>query len=204
MSATTALSSPPAEPLEENVRLRRWTRKEYHRAAELGLFRPEERLELLDGEILEKMSPQNPPHSNGILRSVRILNRAFGSNHHPRPQLPLALNGRSEPEPDVVVVVGTEDDYATKTPAAADARLVVEVSDSTLRLDRGRKRKAYARAGIMEYWIVNLPQRQLEVHRDPVGTEYRSITVYGEQETVTPLAAPQAAIPVTDLLPPVP
>src|SRR5438552_7676525 len=135
-------------PPDRGVRSRRWTRKEYYRAAELGLFRPGEHLELLDGEILEKMSPHNPPHANAVLRTTRVVGTAFGPGYHPRPQLPLILGLRSEPEPDVAVVVGTEDDYATRNPSAVDARLVVEISDTTLRLDRKRKLAAYARAGI--------------------------------------------------------
>jgi Uma2 family endonuclease len=192
----------PALP-DQGVRSRRWTREEYYRAAELGLFRPDERLELLDGEILEKMSPHNPPHANSVLRTTRVVGAAFGPGSHARPQLPLILGPRSEPEPDVLVVIGTEDDYATRNPKAVDARLVIEISDTTLRLDRKRKQAAYARAGIAEYWLVNLPARQLEIYRDPAGTRYRSATVYGEHEIVTPLAAPHASIRVADLLPPV-
>src|SRR6476659_2852632 len=85
---------PRPAPPDRGVRPRRWTREEYHRAAELGLFRPGERLELLDGEILEKMSPQNPPHGNAVLRTTRVLGTAFGPGHHPRPQLPLILGLR--------------------------------------------------------------------------------------------------------------
>jgi Uma2 family endonuclease len=190
----------PAPP-DTGIRPRRWTRDEYYRAAELGLFRPGERLELLDGEIIQKMSPQKEPHAVGVASATQILIYAFGSGHHLRVQLPLVLNGRSEPEPDLVVVAGGPSDYLRGHPRAADARLLVEVADTTLRYDRGRKRAAYARAGVQEYWIVNLPERQLEVYRDPSGARYRSLTVYGEQETVTPLAAPQASVRVSDLLP---
>src|SRR5690349_5616820 len=104
MRATAARSRITAEPAEDGVNPRRWTRAEYERAAALGLFRPGERLELLDGEILQKMSPQNPPHTYSILRSDRALSDAFGPGHHVRQQMPLILNGRSEPEPDIVVV----------------------------------------------------------------------------------------------------
>src|SRR5207244_2898413 len=122
----------------------------------LGLFRPEERLELLDGEILERMSPQKPPHAEGILGVVDALGPAFGPGYHVRPQLPLILDDGSEPEPDVAVVVGTRRDYGAESPRVAHVRLVVEVADTTLRFDRGRKQRAYARAGILEYWILNL------------------------------------------------
>jgi Uma2 family endonuclease len=202
MSAIALRPSSSDAPPDKGVRPRRWTREEYYRAADLGLFRPEERLELLDGEILEKMSPQKSPHTTAVILSANRLADAFGPAHHARQQMPLILNDLSEPEPDVVLAVGTPVDYASSHPKAADARLVVEVSDTTLRLDRGRKRTAYARARVTEYWILNLPQRQLEVHRQPSGLRYRSITVYVEHESVTPLAAPRASVPVRDLLPP--
>src|SRR5438445_8736808 len=96
----------PAPP-DRGVRSRRWTRKEYYRAAELGLFRPDERLELLDGEIVRKMT-QKPPHASVVARAAEILAQAFGPGIHVRPQLPLILNNWSEPEPDAVVVPGTQ------------------------------------------------------------------------------------------------
>src|SRR2546426_1097603 len=99
MTATAVPQPPVAEPLDEGVRPRRWTREEYHRAADLGLFGPDERLELLDGEILEHMSPQNPPHANAMLRVSRVLEAGFGPGYHVRPQLPLILDDGSEPEP---------------------------------------------------------------------------------------------------------
>ena len=170
-------------------------------AAELGLFRPEERLELLDGEIIQKMAPGGP-HAAVVSRADRILAGAFGPGFHTRIQQPLILNGSSEPEPDVVVVPGTEFDYLPDHPGARDTRLVVEVSDTTLRLDRGRKQAAYARSGVREYWIINLLHRQVEVHRDPSGSRYRSITVYSETDAITPLAAPDVSLRVSDLLPP--
>src|SRR5437660_9775379 len=93
LSLHAALPIPP-----DGVRPRRWTRAEYHRAADLGLFQPDERLELLDGEIFKRMSPQNPPHAYSVLSSRDLLAIAFGPDHHVRPQLPLILNDESEPE----------------------------------------------------------------------------------------------------------
>jgi Uma2 family endonuclease len=203
MSVTLVKSSVAPAPQDEGVRPRRWTRKEYYRAAELGLFRPGERLELLDGEIIDKMT-QKPPHAVAVGQASDILAGAFGPTHHVRSQQPLILTPESEPEPDVVVVPGTRSDYLASHPRAVDARLVIEVSDTTLGFDRGRKRTAYARAGIPEYWIVNLVGRQVEVCRDPRGARYRSVTVYDEQQGITPLAAPEASVRAADLLPPQP
>jgi Uma2 family endonuclease len=201
MSTTLTRPAPP-KVKETGVRRRRWTRKEYYRAAEAGIFRPDERLELLDGEILEKMSPQNPPHATGIEDAADALGQAFGPGYRVRQQLPLVLTDRSEPEPDVVVARGTRRDYRARHPTAAQTVLVVEIADSSLRLDRSRKLRSYARAGIPEYWIVNLPERQLEVYRDPSGARYRSVIFYTETEAVVPLHAPQSSIRVADLLPP--
>jgi Uma2 family endonuclease len=189
-------------PRNEQPRSRRWTREEYHRAGELGLFRPEERLELLDGEIIEKMT-QNSPHAATVSAVAAMLLAAFGPGHVVRSQLPMALTPRSEPEPDVLVARGAPFDYVADHPTAADTLLLVEVADTTLWFDRTRKRPAYARAGVREYWILNLRDRQLEVYREPSGSRYRSATVYAEDEQVTPLAAPNATLRVADLLPPV-
>jgi Uma2 family endonuclease len=111
------------------------------------------------------------------------------------------LNDGSEPEPDIAIVVGEEDRYDFDHPQPADIVLLVEVSDTTLRFDRGKKRSAYARAGIVEYWILNILKRQIEVHRDPRGSRYRSVTILHEQDTVSPLGAPHATVRVADLLP---
>jgi Uma2 family endonuclease len=198
----TVIKLPAAESRAAGTRPRRWTREEYYRAAECGVFQPGERLELLDGEILLKTSPQRPPHAASLGMTARVLDATFGSGYDVRRQLPLALNDESEPEPDLLVVPGAPRDYAARHPTAIEACLVVEVSDSTLRLDRGRKLRAYARSGIQEYWIANLPQRRLEVYRNPSGSRYQNSTVYHEQDVVAPLAAPHARIRVTDLLSP--
>jgi Uma2 family endonuclease len=200
MSQTVARPHAPTKLQDKGITRRRWTREEYYRAAALGLFRPEERLELLDGEILQKVT-QLPPHTTAVSMTARALTTAFGPNHYARQQQPLILDDLSEPEPDVLVVPGVPEDYLESHPTAVDASLLVEVTDTTLRLDRGGKLAAYARAGVKEYWILNLRARQLEVHRDPSGEQYLSVVTYAEGELVVPLGAPQAQIQVSDLLP---
>jgi Uma2 family endonuclease len=184
---------------------RYWTRQEYERAAEVGLFGPDERLELIEGEVIRKMT-HNTPHATGIRLAEKLLNRIFGEGYDVRAQLPLALGKRSEPEPDIAVVVGSARDYEDEHPSSA--MLVVEISDATLRLDRTTKASLYARAGIPEYWIVNLKDRLLEVHRQPgsmrgrpLGYGYQSVTTHTERESLCPLAAPQHSVAVADLLP---
>jgi Uma2 family endonuclease len=186
--------------------VRPMTREEYYKAAAAGIFGPEERLELIGGEVLKKVSPQLSPHMTGITLTAKALEAAFDSAHHVRVQGPLSLGLHTEPEPDVCVVEGSARDYEKGHPKTA--ALVVEVADSTLRLDRKVKASLYAAAGIPDYWLLNLPDRLLEVHREPApmteepfGHHYRSIARYPETETVSPVAAPGATIRVADLLP---
>lgn len=201
MSTPTSLPSAQRQTRGTGVRPRRWTREEYYRAADLGLFRPDERLELLDGEIIEKLSAQKTPHFTAVRATMEALSAAFGTGFEIRPPGPLTLSNISEPEPDVLVVPGTWRDYEDHHPGPEEVRLLVEVSDTTLRMDRGRKASAYARAGIAEYWILNPNDRCLEIHRDPVNGVYQTITTHLEADSVSPLAAPAAALHVTDLLP---
>ncbi len=201
-SASIRVSKPMRAATDRRVRTRRLTRDEYTRAAELGLFRPEEHLELLDGDILVQMSPQKEPHAVAVDDTAQALTAAFGPGFYVRQQKPMVLGDDSEPEPDIVVVPGAPRDYLASHPKPADVRLLVEVADTALRLDRGRKRSAYARVRIPEYWILNLRERRLEIYRDPVGARYRSATTYGLSDIVTPLGAPRAIVHVADLLAP--
>ena len=183
---------------EANVQTRRWSREAYDRAIEAGVFGPEDHIELIAGQIVA-MTPQGSRHAVACVLAGKALERAFGGACHVRPQLPLAVGDDSEPEPDLAVVEGNARDYLDAHPAAA--LLVVEVSDDSLPRDRTVKQRLYARHGIPEYWIVALPDARLEVHRDPAGNGYRTVTRHGTGETVTPLARPAAAVAVDDLLP---
>jgi Uma2 family endonuclease len=177
----------------------RWTKEQYHRLANEGFFL-EKRVELIEGEIIE-MTAMNPPHWVGVKLADEALRRVFTSGFVVTDQLPISLIDESEPEPDVAIIAGSIRDFITGLPTTAI--LVVEVSDATLHYDQTRKLRLYARAGIEEYWIVNLVARQLEVHRQPdAGQErYKQVQILTSEESVTPQAAPQASIAVTDLLP---
>jgi len=180
--------------------LRRWTTDEYLQAADLGVFGPEERLELVNGEIY-RMSPQNGPHATACDLLAEALRAAFGGGYLIRGQKPLLLGGSSVPEPDVYVVRGRIRDFARQHPTSAE--LVVEVSDATVRFDMGTKSALYASAGIQDYWVVVIPERVLVVHRDPdpAAGIYRSIVRLRATDHVLPLAAPDSTIPVEELLP---
>ena len=176
----------------------RMSRAEYDRAVEAGVFPPDARLELIDGEILT-MTPQGSRHTTGVGLVSEALRAAFGAGFHVRVQFPLAADDYSEPEPDVAVVRGGIRDYRDAHPTAA--LLVVEVSDDSLRRDRTTKQSLYARCGIPEYWLVSLPDGHLEVYRDPDAGGYGTVTVHQRGDGVAPLACPNATIAVDDLLP---
>ncbi len=181
----------------------RWTRKEYYRMARLGFF-DERRVELIEGEVLE-MSPPLPPHSIAVALADEAVRAVFGKDYFIRIQEPLSLSLDSDPQPDVAVVVGKPRDYLKSHPTSA--LLVVEVAETSLSYDRGRKARLYAEAGIEDYWIVNLRQRQVEVYRQPQKkprqrrAAYTEVIICSENDTVAPLAAPHAKIKVADLLP---
>jgi Uma2 family endonuclease len=170
------------------------------------VFRPDERLELLDG-LLVVREPQGSRHAAAVAAARELLAAAFGPGHHVRGQAPIALDDVSEPEPDLAVVRGAPWDYRDSHPSTP--LLVVEVADSMLALDRRYKGGLYARAGIAEYWIVNLVDVVLEVYREPMplssaqqGWHYRWAQLLGREARASPLAAPTAQIAVANLLPP--
>lgn len=185
-------------------RIRRWTRREYDRLVELGFFEGE-RLELLDG-VLALGEPQGSRHAAGIRRVVDTLRRAVGDEWQIDSQLPIALDDDSEPEPDVSVVPRDPRLYRDDHPAAP--RLVVEIAESSYRIDHNYKSSLYARAGVPEYWLVDVVNDRVEVHRAPeawseaaVGWRYESVVTLDRSATVTPLFAPDVTIAVADLLP---
>jgi Uma2 family endonuclease len=179
-------------------RPRLWTRADYERLLDAGVLGPADRVELLEGEIIE-MTPERSRHAAAIDLALEALRRAFGASHTIRVQHPLVVGAASEPEPDLAVVPGSARDYVDHHPASA--ALVVEVSDSSLEYDRTRKSRVYAGAGIAEYWIVNIVEGVLEVHRDPGASGYRSASKLRAGETLSPLAATGALVAVADLLP---
>ena len=189
----------------ERPGVRRWSRLEYARLIDHGFFDEDDPIELLDGLLLVK-EPQHSPHRTAVLLTAKALERGFGEGWFVQTQSPIILDDRSEPEPDVCVVRGSPRDYAAAHPTGP--ALVVEVAQSGLALARGRKAAAYARAGIADYWILNLADHVLEVHREPArpgparrNWGYAAIDTLGADASVTPLAAPAAAISVADLLP---
>ena len=184
----------------------KWSREDYYKLGELGFF-DGKRVELIFGEIVE-MSPINIAHANAVGLVTNAVTLAFAIGFHVRVQQPFSVPGvarGSEPQPDVSVIPGSLRDYTDHPTVAA---LIVEVADSTFFYDTTTKAELYATAGVADYWVLDLNNRQLHVFRDPQplpaglgATAYRTRLVLGPADAVSPLAAPHATVRVADLLP---
>ena len=192
-----------------HVRPRRFLRDEYYRLAESGILDPHERVELIDGTIVV-MSPQNLPHSTSVRLTNMVLTGLFRDTHVVSCQAPISLGDDCEPEPDFALLTPAHMQECLRQgsqPTRPD--LVLEIADTSLRYDRTEKASLYARAGIPEYWVLDLDSRRLEVRRDPgpesdavFGHEYRLLRVVHEGERIAPAFAPAGFLSITDLLPP--
>ena len=190
---TMSLPSPSAAPAVP--RPMRWTCAEFHRFGDLGLFEGR-RAMLIDGALLEE-GPMNPPHAITLGLVEAAVRPAFGAGWWLRHQSPLILGQDTDPQPDLAVVSGGPRQY---TGHPTTAGLVVEVADSSLDFDTNDKRLIYARAGIPEYWVVDINGRRLLVYRDPQAGDYATRLALGPADAVSPLAAPAAMVRVADLL----
>jgi Uma2 family endonuclease len=184
--------------------VRRWKRAEYESLVDLGLFRGEP-VELVGGQLIVA-EPQGSYHATAVSVADDVLRAVLPTGWIVRSQMPVALDDESAPEPDLAVVTGSRADYRESHPARL--ALALEVAESSLQFDRQHKGSLYARAGIQDYWIVNLLERTLEVHRDPApdptapfGWRYRSVRTLTPADVVSPLALPSVQIVVGDLLP---
>ncbi len=178
---------------------RRFTVAEYERMAEAGVFGPDERIELLDGEVVE-MAPIGPPHSSRVDRCNAYVGRAFGVGVIIRVQNPLHLSDLSMPEPDLTVLGHRDDFYGTRHPTVADVLLLIEVGDTSARFDREVKLPLYATAAVVEVWLLDVKARTVSVCTDPHEGTYRSIVQVGPGEILRPIALPNAAIAAADVL----
>ena len=193
------LEAPAILPEEAAVIPRKlWTRKEYHQLIQDG-YLEDGKYELVLGEIIKKMG-QGRWHIIIGMRIIKVLEAVFGFERlQAQSTLPLGDNG--DPEPDLAVLAKNIDQYTEQEPSEEDAVLVVEVSNTTLAYDMSRKARQYGSVGIAEYWVIDLPNRLLHVFREPTDTGYASETVLTPEDEVHPLAAPDAAVRVSDLLP---
>lgn len=171
-----------------------WTVDEYHRMGEAGLLANEDRVELVEGELVQ-MAPIGSEHAGGVGALTRLLVMAVGERAIVFVQSPVRLDERSEPEPDFAVLKPRADEYRSALPTAQDVLLIVEVADSSLAYDRGLKLELYARHGIPEVWVVNLPAREVEVFRGPQGGAYTSRARFGRSSRLEIAALPGVSIP---------
>jgi Uma2 family endonuclease len=179
--------------------LHRFSAEDYHRLGELGILSPDARVELIDGAIHD-MSPIGPLHSGIVNRLIRLFSEKAKRRWIVSAQNPVGLDKYSEPEPDLVLLKPAPDDYVSHHPAPDDVFLLIEVADSTLDFDRGKKLQIYARAGISEFWIVNLPESVIEVYREPHFIGYEKKIVLRAGEKASPLAFPDVVVDVAELL----
>ncbi|MBD2252205.1 Uma2 family endonuclease [Nostoc parmelioides] len=187
---------------ETTLQLRLWTVEEYHRMAEAGIFGADERVELLEGKIIW-MIAKGTAHRSATTRTDRLLQNSLKDLALICVQDPVKLNDRSEPEPDIAVVKIDPLDYADHHPTPSEVYLIIEVADSSLQLDCVTKSQAYSQAGITDYWVLDVINRQLHVFRQPTPQGYESKVVLAEDATITPLEFPDLQIAVLDMLPPV-
>lgn len=185
-------------------KVHKWTREEYYKMTDAGLFNGK-RVELIEGEVFEMFTLYSP-HATSVTLAYELMREVFGKGWVVRIQLPITISDISEPEPDVAVVAGKARDYKDAHPSTA--ALVIEIADSSLSHDRDYKTSLYAKAGIADYWIVNLQDRQVEVYRRPMvdanaqfGFGYADKMIFKEGDSVKPLAKPKTSIAVADLLP---
>jgi Uma2 family endonuclease len=198
MSPTATLPAPSASPPPI-----RWTCDQFHAASDAGVFEGRNAI-LVDGEILEMPAP-NPPHNSGVELVCMALRPAFGNGYWIRGQTALDLSLDIDPVPDVAVILGSPRTVITQPTTAL---LVIEVADTTLATDLGLKSHLYAQANILDYWVLVLNNLCLHVFRNPIadptalrGYRYSSVQVLSQTQTITPVALPSAAIPISELLP---
>ena len=178
---------------------RRFTVDEYHRMAEAGIFHEDDRVELLDGQIVE-MTPIGPEHAGCVDDLAQWLTQHLRGSAIVRVQNPVQLGDHAEPQPDIAVVRPRPGGYRGGHPGPRDVLLVVEVADTSLRDDRERKLPLYAQAGIPEVWLVNLPEDGIDIHREPRAGTCTSLRTARRGETVSPLAFPSLVLRVDDIL----
>lgn len=198
----TVVTEIPARPAPLQPPRKRWTRTECTMLESAGLW-DQQKLELIEGELISKM-PKKRAHTIVLGIVLRWLQNTFGGEYvDTETSIDVAPedNPTSEPEPDLIVLSKRSLDIRDTNPGPNDLRLVVEISDTTVTFDMTTKAALYARAGIADYWVFDIPIRRIVVHRDPREGRYQSVTAYSEQESVSPLAAPGHDFRVRDAFP---
>jgi len=177
----------------------RFSLEDYHRMIDAGILKGDDRVELIDGEIL-KMSPIGSRHAT----SVRELNTRFtialGDRAIVSPQNPVSVRPRSEPQPDIAILAARKHKYRKAHPEPGDVLLMIEVADSSVRFDRNRKLPLYASSGIVETWLVDLVHNVVVVATEPTADGYTNIVEHKPGATIAPAAFPDITVDVAELL----
>lgn len=186
-----------------SVILKRWTVQEYDAMLEKGILTERDRVELVNGQIIE-MSPQNPPHAAATNRAANLCNTLFAGLALVRTQTPVVLNDNSKPEPDIAIVKLDEQEYSDRHSTGNDIFLIIEISDETIYFDLNEKALAYAKSDIEDYWVIDVRRRQAHILRQPVNGVYMQKKIFklidaNSQEN--PLAFSTVTIPLLNLLP---
>jgi Uma2 family endonuclease len=182
------------------TRVRLWNVDEYHRMLETGIITAYERVELIDGQVIP-MSAKNPPHAATTLCASDYLKRLLAEVALVRVQDPIQLSQYSEPEPDIAVVRIDARKYIDRHPAPNEIFLLIEVADTTLETDRKQKAPLYAKAGIADYWILDVNQRQVFVFREPGLEGYNLKFILPEDATLSLMAFPEIEVQISQLFP---
>lgn len=178
-----------------------WTADRYHRALETGFLAPDERFELIEGELIAVV-PVNPPHAQIVGRLDRWLQRAVDETLFVvRVQQPIDIGDHNQPEPDVTIAHGPEGRYGRAHPAPADVVVAIEVADTSARYDRDVKLPLYARYRIQESWLIDVNRRLIEIHLEPTDGGYRNVSAYGDG-VITPAHGSAIAVDVAALFSP--
>jgi Uma2 family endonuclease len=178
---------------------KRFNVDEYYKMLDTGILREGERVELLDGDILQ-MSSMGARHAATVYRIDKILTRMFGDQAMVRGQLPLHVDKFSEPEPDIAVVRPRSDAYVTAHPTPDDVLLLVEIADTTLEFDCEVKIPVYAIAQIQEVWIVDLTSDRFSIYQHPSGDGYQSMVHRARGDSISPKTRPDITVQISELL----
>jgi Uma2 family endonuclease len=178
--------------------IHRFTAKEYHKLAERNILHEDDRVELIDGRIID-MTPIGSKHAACVRRLNRLFTLKLQTRAIVQVQNPIQLDDQSEPKPDIALLKNSDDFYAEKLPATDDILLVIEVADSSLEYDRETKIPLYARANIQEVWLVNLMENTVEVYSDPSPDGYNTITKRRHNQTISPKSFPDITAVVSEI-----
>ena len=176
---------------------RLWTVEKYHHKIECGILTAEDRVELLEGRIVEK-NPQRPLHAGVTYRTDEYLKILLSDRAMVRVQLPVTLS-TSEPEPDIAVVRRDPGTYCDRHPGAKDIYFLIAIADSTLRIDLQEKKLIYAKANIPEYWVLDIVERRAHIFRNPTIQGYQSESVLPDNAVLSPLAFPTVSVSLGEL-----